>query len=412
MACVSNKLLGVAALTLACLAGMAASARGEFTTIAGWDKQIFPSFAVATATIRLPQEEGEEVDETILGHAEGVLGVQLDSPGNNVAVKVTITGNELLEPSTFTGQLPKKGETYTIYPRIQYKYAVLTQNKQATPVTVTFRVEVGSQAAEEKTETLTLRSINDCPFALVDGDKVTTDLSFMFAAYVNEQHPFVDKLLREALDSELVDSFTGYQSGSEAEVARQVYALWNALTERNVKYSSITTTAAESDTVYSQHVRLLDETINNGQANCVDGSVLFASLLRKIGIESHLVFVPGHCYVAFALDAEGESLVALETTLLGSQAPDELPEIEGLDELLEELEELEELLDEEDVESDSFVTFVLAIAAGTSDLIKNADRFADEDEPNFVLMPVTGARKLGILPIGFTSGAKFAPVSE
>jgi hypothetical protein len=268
-------------------------------------------------------------------------------------------------------------------------------------------VQTDDEGAEEQTETLTLRSINDCPFALVEnaggeGDKVTCDLSFMFAAYVNEQHPFVDKLLREALDSDIVDSFTGYQNGNPAEVYLQVYALWDALAERDVRYSSITATAAESDCVYSQHVRLLDETINNGQANCVDGSVLFASLLRKIGIEAHLVLVPGHCYVAFSLDKEGKSVAALETTLLGAEAPDEVPEIEGLDDLLE----------DEDLESDSYATFSLAVAAGTTNLGKNAEKFADANEPNYVLMPVTGARKLGILPIGFTSGAKFAPVAE
>ena len=65
-------------------------------------------------------------------------------------------------------------------------------------------------------------------------------------------------------------------------------------------------------------MRLLDETINNDQANCADGSVLFASLLRKIGIEAYLVMVPRHCYLAFALDEKGEKIVALETTLIGS----------------------------------------------------------------------------------------------
>ena len=395
-----------AVLVLVCLAS-AGTARGEFTTITGWDKQLFPSYAVAAATIRLPQSDDDAKDETILGDEQGVLGVQIESPGDNVAVKLTITSNEIMEPTTFSGTLATKGETYTIYPRIRYKYGALLKNTQATPITVTFRVQTDDEGAEEKNETLTLRSINDCPFALVEqgageNDKVTRDLSFMFAAYVNEQHPFVDKLLREALDSDIVDSFTGYQSGNEAEVYQQVYALWDALAERDVRYSSITATAAESDCVYSQHVRLLDETINNGQANCVDGSVLFASLLRKIGIESYLVLVPGHCYVAFALDKEGKSLAALETTLLGAEAPDEVPEIKGLDDLLE----------DEDLESDSYATFAVAIAAGTVDLGKNSEKFADANEPNYVLMPVTSARKLGILPIGFTSGAKFAPAGE
>ncbi len=42
---------------------------------------------------------------------------------------------------------------------------------------------------------------------IVDGKSVT-DVRFMFAAYVNEQHPFVEKVLREALDEGIVDSFS------------------------------------------------------------------------------------------------------------------------------------------------------------------------------------------------------------
>ena len=37
-------------------------------------------------------------------------------------------------------------------------------------------------------------------------------------------------------------------------------------------------------------------------------------------------------------------------------------------------------------------------------------KFADEDEPDYLLMSVTKARQMGILPIGFKSNATFAPV--
>jgi hypothetical protein len=213
----------------------------------------------------------------------------------------------------------------------------------------------------------------------------------MFAAYVNEQHPFADKVLREALDRGAVDSFTGYQSKDPGEVYRQVYAIWDALTERDIRYSDITTTAGDSQTVFSQHVRLLDESVNNGQANCADGSVLMASLLRKVGIESYLVMVPGHCYLAFSLDEEGKNIVGLETTMLGSEAADEFDEIESLSDALE----------EPWTEEDSYAVFTEAIAAGTEDLSKNAKKFADPNEADYLLMSVSHARKLGILPIGY-----------
>jgi hypothetical protein len=375
------------------------SAHAEFTAIAGWNNQLFPSYIVATATLKR-DEDTEEDDETELGDKHGLLGVEIDSPGDEVTVTVTIIANDIMEESTFTGTLAEEGETYTIRPRIRYKYAALASNKQATPITVTFRVEIDEDEAEEETQTVTLRSINDCPYAVVDGEDVQ-NLGFMFAAYVNEQHPFADKILREALDRHAVKSFTGYQSKNPAEVYRQVFAIWDALTERDVRYSSITTTAAESDIVHCQHIRLLDETINNAQANCADGSVLFASLLRKIGIEAFLVKIPHHIYVAFALDEKKEHIVALETTLLRAAAPKEFKEIDGL----------AKLLGKDWINQPSYAVFCRAIDRGTSDLTKNDAKFADPNEPHYRLMSISHARQLGILPIGFRSDAQFAPVA-
>jgi len=328
-----------------------------------------------------------------------VLGVSLESPEEETPVTVTITADAIMEPSTYTGVLAEGETTYEIFPQIKYRYGVLGRNRQSVPVAVTFRVELGDEEPEEHTVTVTLRSINDCPFTVVRGEEESTDVSYMFAAYVNEQHPFVDKVLREALNGGIVDSFAGYQSGDPAQVYRQVYALWDALTERDVRYSNITTSAAETDAVYSQHVRLIDESINNAQANCVDGSVLIASLLRKIDIEPCLVFVPGHCYLAFYLDAEHTKLVGLETTVIGSTADPTGTGIDGV----------ENIVDDEEAQKPSWGTFVGAIAYGNDDLAKNAEKFNSNEDPNYQLIPIAAARKLGILPIAFDASDRFAP---
>jgi hypothetical protein len=287
-----------------------------------------------------------------------------------------------------------------IYPPIKYKYGVLAKNKQSVPVSLTFEVEIGDEEVEVQTRTITLRSVNDCPFYIYHADGTFTDVSFTFAAYVNEQHPFVDKMLREALNSNIVDSFTGYQSGDTAEVYRQVYAIWNALSERDVRYSNITTSAAQNNTVSSQHVRLIDESINNAQANCVDGSVLLASMLRKIDIEPMLVFVPGHCYLAFFLDAKGTQLVGLETTLIGSTADGQatLPGVENV-------------VDDTWQNTNSWGTFCAAVAMGNQGLRENYKKFNEKTDPEYQLVPIAAARKQGILPIPFDSATKFEATS-
>jgi hypothetical protein len=129
----------------------------------------------------------------------------------------------------------------------------------------------------------------------------------------------------------------------------------------------------------------------------VDGSVLMASLLRKIDIEPMLVFVPGHCYLAFFVDQEQTQLVALETTLIGSAGGDGPREIEGVD----------EVVDNEWQEKDSWATFCAAIAMGNQDIAEKKDKFGDKADADYQLVSIAAARKLGILPIAFDSQEKF-----
>ena len=110
----------------------------------------------------------------------------------------------------------------------------------------------------------------------------------------------------------------GHVDPSLTGVYARLKKMDDALSVRDVRYSDITTTAAESENVYCQHVRLLDETINNNQANCVDGTVVFASILRKIGISPLMVLIPGHCFLGYYTDKTKKNVAFLETTLLSN----------------------------------------------------------------------------------------------
>jgi len=378
---------------------LATSAQAEWKPRVGWDQQLYPSYIVATATVR--PEEIPTQDDTKMGDPHGLIGITVVAPSNNCSIKVTISGDPAFEDSTYSCVLETEGETYRVFPRIKYDYAALAKNKQSVPLVVHFSVELDDQSAEEDSVTATLRSVNDCPYAIGGGEDAV-DISFTFAAYVNEQHPYVDKMLREALDEGIVDSFTGYQSGDAKQVYRQVYALWNALSKRDIRYADITAEAAENQLVSSQHVRLIDESINNSQANCVDGSVLLASMLRKVGIEPALVFVPGHCYLGFYLDGDGKELVFIETTLLGTDPPDELPKVAGL----------RKVVSAAQAQSASWGTFVAAIADGTADYAKHKKKIAADDDPDYQLVPIAPARKQGILPIAFSDGDQFRSAKD
>ena len=113
----------------------------------------------------------------------------------------------------------------------------------------------------------------------------------------------------------------GYQAGADY-VDLQVIAIVAQLMRKGMNYSNITDTSNSSTKVYSQNVRFINETLALKNANCVDGSVLLASILEKIGIRCFLVAIPGHMYLAYSrtgkTQASSGDIQYVETTLIGS----------------------------------------------------------------------------------------------
>lgn len=388
------------------LASISRAAEVEWTPEANMDRQLFPSLLIATATARPIEEDDAEAkapDPYLLGERFGLVGVSIKPETANTKVKLTLKENDLMAASTWSGELAEAGKEYYIAPKVNYKFDKLRKTTQQMPLNVVFAVELDGKSAGEKTETLQVRSINDCPFGVSNDEETLNDESFiagsaeigwMFAAYVNENHPLLDKILQEALATKIVNAFLGYQRDDPAEVARQVFAIWSALQKRGIQYSSTTTTPGGSDEVYSQYVRFLDQSITNTQANCVDGSVLFASILRKISIQPFLVTIPGHMYMGFYLSSDKKDFVGLETTVIGAQnATDE----EKSDEP-KALTTLRGKLDEKTRGSKDWKTFAKAIQLATDDLEKNKDNF-EGNNASYQFIDLDEARAEGIMPI-------------
>jgi hypothetical protein len=388
------------------LAFISRAAEVEWTPEANMDHQLFPSLLIATATARPIEEDDAEAktpDPYLLGERFGLVGVSIKPETANTKVKVTLKENDLMAASTWSGELAEAGKEYYIAPKVNYKFEKLRKTTQQMPLNVVFAVELDGKSAGEKTETLQVRSINDCPFGVSNDEETLNDENFiagsaeigwMFAAYVNENHPMLDKILQEALGTRIVNAFVGYQRDDPAEVVRQVFAIWSALQKRGIQYSSTTTTPGGSEDVYSQYVRFLDQSITNTQANCVDGSVLFASILRKISIQPFLVTTPGHMYMGFYLTPDKKDFVGLETTVIGAQnSADE----EKSDDP-KTLTTLRGKLDEKARGSKDWKTFAKAIQIATDDLEKNKDNF-EGNNANYQLIDLDEARAEGIMPI-------------
>ena len=402
------KITSLTAFALICSQLFVHAEEIEWSPEANMDHQLFPSLIIATATVRPVEpddQEAEQPDASLLGERFGLVGISIKAPAENTKVKVTLKENDLMAASSWSGELPEAGKEYFIAPKVNYKFDRLRQMIQQVPLNITFEVEVDGEPAGENHETLQVRSINDCPFAVANSEETLNDenyiagsaeLGWMFAAYVNENHPVLDKILQEALETKIVSAFK-VTTHEHEETLRQVFALWSALQKRGLQYSSTTTTPGGSETVQSQFVRFIDQSLGNTQANCVDGSVLFASLLRKISIEPFLVTVPGHMYVGFYLGAGKSQFVGLETTVLG--LPDVADEKKPSEPAA--LTALRDKIDATIKSRRDWKTFVKAIQTGTDDLAQNKPKI-DAADPLYQWIDLAEARAEGIMPISYS----------
>lgn len=293
---------------------------------------LFPSAILSVATTNtqvIPPMSGEYV-----GNPKSCVAIKLKSGHANTVVRIELVETPFYARSVSTFVLPKEHTEYIIYPDILWRYNALRDNEQAEPISVVANVEVDGKDLGQKVRTFSVRSINECLLGfnkqLPDGRTRYVSTRLFYAAYVNEENPLIDKVLREALNTRIVRRFLGYQSTPEM-VDKQVYALWYVLQKRNFKYSSVSYSSLSSNVVYAQRVRTFEDALNSSQINCVDGSVLFASLLRAINITPVLVQMPGHMFVGYYTDSAKKNLTFLETTMIGDVDLDDYFPDEKLD---------------------------------------------------------------------------------
>jgi len=220
----------------------------------------------------------------------------------------------------------------TLSPELPWNFDLLRRTAQMGPQSFVATLLVDGQPEAEATLVCTVHSVNEAVSRVFNNSSGQwQDTSVCFAAFVNEDHPWINSLLQEAMANGSVHSFTGYQSGAQGALL-QAQAVWDALAARGLSYVNVATDSGTSPFVSTQYVRFLDQSVHDQGANCVDASVLFASILRRIGLRPVLLFRPGHCFTAYYDASEGGHLVAFETTLLGS-APFAAASAEGAKEL-------------------------------------------------------------------------------
>lgn len=92
--------------------------------------------------------------------------------------------------------------------------------------------------------------------------------------------------------------------------------IFDYLRAQDINYVSL----HESQLLGAQNIVPADAMLENGGGNCIDGSLLFASILEAFGLKPYIVLVPGHAFVAVHSGGTPGMIYPLETTLVGTVA--------------------------------------------------------------------------------------------
>jgi hypothetical protein len=289
----------------------------------------------------------------------------------DVTYKITNNGENPITirlASEYQGYSNKAITTETIMPKetkeinqtIPLIKDKIKQIKTKTKFSLHYKVEYDNNGEwktyDEQTEMIDVYPMDTMVWAIKDDKGNEIPMDEYIAVFVTPKDTSIMELLSKAKERHPERTLSGYQ---DEDVNSQVKAIYDALKyDYKVSYVDVSN-AYGKDNI--QKVRLPKETLKLKSANCVDGSVVFASAIEALGMKPYIVLLPEHAFVAWD-DGTGH-IVALETTMVGSN-------------------DFEDALNE-----------------GNRELEENWDALTDDDPWNGQIIDIKECRELGILPM-------------
>ena len=353
-----------------------------------WSVEVTPAGELFPA-LELSQARSAEASGS---RGNGLLRVRIVGDGELRRVRLTVDTDGLVAPTVVEAELDRE---LVLRPRLDWDIARLRARNSARSQPLRLTLAGDGLPTETRSIEVRVHPLDEALYFVRDG-AARIDLGWAFAAWVDPQDPVVDELLALARsDSEVVFEPLADREGRLA----QAQAIWVALERRGLRYADEAAGISQGPVIYSQRVRLLADTWSERVANCLDGSVLIASALERLGIRTVLVLVPGHAFVGFHTDAAGGHVEFLETTLLGHHAPPASASVpESRAQLVARARD----------------GFEAARHAGKTRYRRAASRLDGRHRPNYAVIDISTARSYGIMPLAVgrhagTSNASFAP---
>jgi tetratricopeptide (TPR) repeat protein len=255
----------------------------------------------ALVTLRLFEHEGRDRE----------LRVEAEIPG-------------VTERASNAVRLPANGGLLrAVHPPLKIDFDVAAIRAER-PAQLSLRVSETTDAGERVLidETIPVKVLprDYLPLRRLIGADAAVPTPAYLAAWVTPNDRAVETFLTAAKERAPGRAFVGRQAATRP----QVKALFEELKARGVSY--VFDPSVSSETVFVQRTRLPAEVLASTNAQCLEGSLLFATLLEAIGLRPILILVPGHAFVGWhtvpADGTNGEPLF-LETTLISAAGFDD-----------------------------------------------------------------------------------------
>jgi hypothetical protein len=140
----------------------------------------------------------------------------------------------------------------------------------------------------------------------------------LVVAMMTPTDPGVEALIRAAANYDPSGVMTsGYtdQNDDSGSVWQRMSNVWQAETnDYSLTYVGTTDSFASGS---SQRIRLPGEVLDQASGNCIELTLLYASTAEALGLQSEIIMIPGHAYVAIRLDTTNDSYYFIETTMIG-----------------------------------------------------------------------------------------------
>jgi hypothetical protein len=217
------------------------------------------------------------------------------------------------------GRGDRAGQTINLLPSLIPEQARRITEVQRCTLHVEV-VDLDKKVESHDTYSLVLLSRNSSFNSVVDPQTGRPrDLTKYYAAWVTPHVEPVQSLMRRAAEKVPGRRIWGYQGRPDPEAtAAQVKALVETLKEAGVAYVDSVIDFGAGPGQVTQRTRLPREALRYRSANCIDGTVLFASLLECASLHAAIVLVPGHAFVGWETWRGSDEWDYLETTLIDS----------------------------------------------------------------------------------------------